>query len=222
MSETPTAQGVWNGSKYSNKALDAAADAYDAATDAAGRKTQAEIIAKALNEDVPIVVSSGPARCARTTAASSRGSRPIPASSSTSAPSPSSDRGESMRHFVLRRLAAIPVTLFAVSCLVFLSTQVPIRYHIPRADVRLDLFTGTEPRTGCPYKGTAEDWSLTDAGGSGIPANVAWSYPDPLPAVATVKGHIAFYNEAVDILVDGERLERPVTQFTARLTASPG
>jgi peptide/nickel transport system permease protein len=29
-----------------------------------------------------------------------------------------------MRHFVLRRLAAIPVTLFAVSCLVFLSTQV--------------------------------------------------------------------------------------------------
>jgi peptide/nickel transport system substrate-binding protein len=48
---------VWNGSKYSNKALDAAADAYDAATGAAERKAQAEIIARALNEDVPIVVS---------------------------------------------------------------------------------------------------------------------------------------------------------------------
>ncbi len=48
---------VWNGSKYSNKALDAAADAYDAAVTEAGRKEQAEIIAKALNEDVPIIIT---------------------------------------------------------------------------------------------------------------------------------------------------------------------
>ncbi|MFC4030017.1 ABC transporter substrate-binding protein [Streptomyces polygonati] len=48
---------VWNGSKYSNKALDAAADAYDAATTEDERKAQAEIIARALNEDVPIIVS---------------------------------------------------------------------------------------------------------------------------------------------------------------------
>ncbi|WNI16123.1 ABC transporter substrate-binding protein [Actinacidiphila sp. ITFR-21] len=48
---------VWNGSKYSNKALDAAADAYDAATTDEERRAQAEIIAKALNEDVPIVVT---------------------------------------------------------------------------------------------------------------------------------------------------------------------
>jgi len=56
--------GVWNGSKYANKALDAAADAYDAATTDAGRRKQAEIIAKALHEDVPIVVAywSGAAR----------------------------------------------------------------------------------------------------------------------------------------------------------------
>jgi uncharacterized protein (DUF427 family) len=47
---------------------------------------------------------------------------------------------------------------------------------------------------------------------------VAWSYPDPIPAAATVRGHIAFYNEAVDIVVDGERLARPVTDFTRRLT----
>lgn len=48
---------IWNGSKYSNKALDAAADAYDSATTDDERRAQAEIIAKALNEDVPIVVS---------------------------------------------------------------------------------------------------------------------------------------------------------------------
>ncbi|MCT9934440.1 ABC transporter substrate-binding protein [Planotetraspora sp. A-T 1434] len=49
--------GVWNGSKYANAALDAAADAYDAATTDTERKAQAEIIAKALNEDVPVVIS---------------------------------------------------------------------------------------------------------------------------------------------------------------------
>ncbi|MFD7003552.1 ABC transporter substrate-binding protein [Streptomyces mirabilis] len=48
---------VWNGSKYANKALDAAADAYDAATTDAERKAQADIIAKALHEDVPIIVT---------------------------------------------------------------------------------------------------------------------------------------------------------------------
>ncbi|MHA6765589.1 hypothetical protein [Streptacidiphilus sp. PAMC 29251] len=48
---------VWNGSKYANKALDAAADAYDAATTDAARDAQAEIIAKALYEDAPIVVT---------------------------------------------------------------------------------------------------------------------------------------------------------------------
>jgi peptide/nickel transport system substrate-binding protein len=48
---------VWNGSKYANKALDAAADAYDAATTDAEREAQAEIVAKALHEDVPIIVS---------------------------------------------------------------------------------------------------------------------------------------------------------------------
>ncbi|WP_413760838.1 ABC transporter substrate-binding protein [Streptomyces sp. MMBL 11-3] len=56
--------GVWNGSKYANKALDAAAEAYDAATDDAERREQAELIARTLHEDVPIVVAywSGAAR----------------------------------------------------------------------------------------------------------------------------------------------------------------
>ncbi|MFI1714748.1 ABC transporter substrate-binding protein [Streptomyces litmocidini] len=48
--------GVWNGSKYANKALDAAADAYDAATDDAERRRQAGIIARILHEDVPLVI----------------------------------------------------------------------------------------------------------------------------------------------------------------------
>ncbi|MEV6986364.1 ABC transporter substrate-binding protein [Sphaerisporangium sp. NPDC051017] len=49
--------GVWNGSKYANPALDEAAKAYDAATTDDERKKQAEIIAKALHEDVPVIVA---------------------------------------------------------------------------------------------------------------------------------------------------------------------
>jgi len=48
---------VWNGSKYANKTLDAAADAYDAATTDAERKAQAATIAQALHEDVPIIIT---------------------------------------------------------------------------------------------------------------------------------------------------------------------
>ncbi|CAM5628814.1 hypothetical protein SCANM63S_06236 [Streptomyces canarius] len=91
-----------------------------------------------------------------------------------------------------------PVLLF--------ETGLPTRYYIPREDVRLDLFEPTDHHTACPYKGTAESWSWR--GESDIPANIVWSYPDPLPAVGPVKGLLAFYNEAVDITVDGERQER--------------
>jgi peptide/nickel transport system substrate-binding protein len=52
-----TSTGVWNGSKYKNPAVDAALTAYDAASDDAERKKQAEIIAKALNEDVPVILT---------------------------------------------------------------------------------------------------------------------------------------------------------------------
>ncbi|MFF0013571.1 DUF427 domain-containing protein [Streptomyces sp. NPDC005374] len=96
-----------------------------------------------------------------------------------------------------------PVLLF--------ETSLPTRYYIPREDVRLDLFDANDFRTGCPYKGWAEYWS------SRTETNIVWSYPDPLPAVGAIKGLLAFYNEAVDITVDGERLERPVTPFTERL-----
>ncbi|WP_345044757.1 DUF427 domain-containing protein [Streptomyces sannanensis] len=92
----------------------------------------------------------------------------------------------------------------------------PTRYYIPREDVRLDLFTPTALHTRCPYKGVASEyWSW--AGGGHVPPGVAWSYPDPLPAVHEIKGLVAFYNEAVDLVVDGERRERPVTHFSGML-----
>jgi uncharacterized protein (DUF427 family) len=101
-----------------------------------------------------------------------------------------------------------PVLLF--------ETGLPVRYYIPRDDVALEYLTPTELRTACPYKGIASYWSWT--GGGSVPGDIVWSYPQPLAAVAVIKDLMAFYNEAVDITVDGELLERPVTGFSARLT----
>ncbi|MEU6370985.1 DUF427 domain-containing protein [Streptomyces sp. NPDC046931] len=99
-----------------------------------------------------------------------------------------------------------PVLLF--------ETGLPTRYYVPREDVRLDLLEPTGHSTGCPYKGTAAYWSCR--GERDVPPNIVWSYPEPLPAVGGIKGLLAFYNEEVDITVDGERLERPVTHFGSR------
>ena len=68
----------------------------------------------------------------------------------------------------------------------------------------------TDHHTQCPYKGTASYWSFGDE------RNVAWYYPDPIPEQPRLKDLIAFFNERVDIEVDGEREERPHTQWSVK------
>lgn len=104
-----------------------------------------------------------------------------------------------------------PVLLF--------ETGLPTRYYIPPADVRFDLLEPTDHATRCPYKGIASYWSYRGAADA-VPPNIAWAYLDPIPAVANIKDHVAFYNEAVDLIVDGERLDRPTTTFSKGLFRS--
>lgn len=100
----------------------------------------------------------------------------------------------------------VPVLLY--------ETGLPTRYYLPRSDVRLDALEPTSNRSRCPYKGTAEEyWSVP---GHPDAQNVAWSYAAPFPAVGKVAGLVAFYNEMVDIVVDGVPQARPVTLFSAR------
>jgi uncharacterized protein (DUF427 family) len=44
----------------------------------------------------------------------------------------------------------------------------------------------------------------------------AWTYREPLREAAEVTGRIAFFNERVDILVDGTPMERPATPWSRR------
>ena len=91
-------------------------------------------------------------------------------------------------------------------------TGLPPRYYLPVDDVRLQHLTPTDTSTGCPYKGFARYWNV-DVDGTTHP-DLAWGYDDPLPESAPVKGLICFYNEKVDLIIDGERLASPTTKFS--------
>jgi uncharacterized protein (DUF427 family) len=91
-------------------------------------------------------------------------------------------------------------------------TNLPTRYYLPKTHVRLDLLTHTDSETHCPYKGQAEYWSVT--AGDTVHEDVAWSYATPLPESLGVAGLIAFYDEKVDVYVDGVLQDRPKTKFS--------
>ncbi|HTH87312.1 DUF427 domain-containing protein, partial [Mycobacterium sp.] len=50
--------------------------------------------------------------------------------------------------------------------------------------------------------------------GDAVHPDIAWAYDYPLREVAPIAGMIAFYNEKLDIFVDGALLSRPHTIFT--------
>ena len=95
---------------------------------------------------------------------------------------------------------------------VLYEARLPPRYYVPKVDVRMDLLTPTDTESQCPYKGWAHYWSVTS--GEVTHDDVAWGYRTPLPESAGVAGLVCFYNERVDIEVDGEPLARPVTKFS--------
>jgi uncharacterized protein (DUF427 family) len=91
-------------------------------------------------------------------------------------------------------------------------TGLPVRYYLPKTHVRMDLLEHTDTSTGCPYKGQAEYWSVRV--GDQVHKDFAWSYRTPLPESRQVAGLVSFYNEKVDIYVDGELQQRPKTPFS--------
>jgi uncharacterized protein (DUF427 family) len=100
--------------------------------------------------------------------------------------------------------SAAPVLLF--------ETDLPTRYYLPREDVHFEALSPSTNRSQCPYKGDADHY--WDAAGPAEAKNVAWSYTTPFPAVEKIAGRISFYNELVDITVDGVIQKRPVSIFS--------
>jgi uncharacterized protein (DUF427 family) len=95
---------------------------------------------------------------------------------------------------------------------ILFETGLPPRYYLPLTDVRMEVLRPSDTRTQCPYKGTASYWSVEVDGT--LHRDVLWSYPAPLPESQKVAGLVAFYDERVDVYLDGERQERPRTPFS--------
>lgn len=90
-------------------------------------------------------------------------------------------------------------------------TGLPTRYYLPKADIRLDLLRPSDTQTRCPYKGIARHWS---AEVNGKAVDVAWSYPTTIPEAPKLAELVAFYNERVDLIVDGVGQTRPSTPWS--------
>lgn len=86
-------------------------------------------------------------------------------------------------------------------------TGLPTRWYFPPEDVREDLLRPSGTRTVCAYKGHARTFSAAGAD------DVAWTYDEPEHEFPSIRGRVAFYNEVVDVELDGEPQERPRTRF---------
>ena len=95
---------------------------------------------------------------------------------------------------------------------VLFETGLPARYYLPKSDVRMDLLTPTNSTSACPYKGWANYWNVTVDGV--IHEDLVWGYATPLPESLAIGGLVCFYNEKVDIELDGVAMDRPKTKFS--------
>jgi uncharacterized protein (DUF427 family) len=73
----------------------------------------------------------------------------------------------------------------------------PVQY-IPVEDVDLSQLERADHVTYCPYKGDCTYYSVPAGGVKSV--NAVWSYEDPFPDVAQIRGHVAFYSERVDAI----------------------
>jgi len=97
---------------------------------------------------------------------------------------------------------------------VLFETGLPPRWYIPHDDVDSDLLVESEHRTGCAYKGFASYKSVR--AGDEVEEDLAWFYPEPRREVEPIRDHLAFFNERVDVELDGEPQERPITQWSPK------
>lgn len=97
----------------------------------------------------------------------------------------------------------------SASTVIVFETGLPPRYYFPRTAVNLEQLTPSSTVTACPYKGnTSAWWSVGDH------PDLAWSYDFPTAPLLPIANHIAFFDEKVDVTLDGVQQERPITPFS--------
>jgi uncharacterized protein (DUF427 family) len=87
-------------------------------------------------------------------------------------------------------------------------TLLPVRFYLPREDVVVAL-EPSDTVCYCAYKGRASYLSVPNG-----PRDIAWTYHEPLHDAEQVRDRICFFDERVDVIVDGEQRSRPVTPWS--------
>ena len=93
-----------------------------------------------------------------------------------------------------------------------LETSHPPVYYVPPEDVRMEHLEPAGGRSYCEWKGAAGYYDVAVDGRR--EERAAWYYPDPVPAYAALKDHVAFYPSRMDACwVDGEKVEAQEGDF---------
>ncbi len=64
-------------------------------------------------------------------------------------------------------------------------------HYFPPSSVRREYFSETDQTTVCPWKGTANYFSIEVDGK--VNENAAWEYRQPKEAASEIAGHVAFW-----------------------------
>jgi uncharacterized protein (DUF427 family) len=91
-------------------------------------------------------------------------------------------------------------------------SNLPPRWYLPREDVVAEL-EPTDTVTRCGYKGQASYYAVRLGSGETV-RDLVWTYEDPLEETGRIKDLLCFFNERVDIELDGEPQERPVSAWS--------
>ncbi len=92
-------------------------------------------------------------------------------------------------------------------------TGLPIRWYLPAEDVDQAILEDSATRTICSYKGRAR--YISARVGDRVHTDLTWVYDEPLHDAARIAGYLCFWNERVDLEIDGVAQPRPVTEFMA-------
>ena len=93
-------------------------------------------------------------------------------------------------------------------------TGLPTRYYINPTEINSEHLIASDTVTACPYKGTTSRyWSIRI--GDTVHQDLAWAYDFPTRQLQPIADLVAFYNEKVDLVLSGQRLERSKTHLVA-------
>lgn len=100
----------------------------------------------------------------------------------------------------------------STGALMLCETGLPRRFYLPADDVVCDLFEPSAKHTRCAYKGVAS--YRTARIGDRVVPDIAWSYPIAAPEVGAIEGRWCFFDEHVDLDLDGVRQARPTSPWS--------